>query len=77
MVFNSLTFLLFSSLFPHLVAESGLPGIHSGHEPALRGFDCPDGSHLDVRDRGRYTAALADVMKRQGLVAPRHDGGRK
>lgn len=59
------------------VAESGLPGIHSGHEPALRGFDCPDGSHLDVRDRGRYTAALADVMKRQGLVAPRQDGGRK
>ncbi len=59
------------------VAESGLPGIHSRHETDLRGYDCPDGSHLDVRDRGRYTAALADAMKRKGLLGPRQGEGRK
>ncbi len=52
------------------IAEPGQHGIHSVHEPALRGFDCPDGSHFDVCDRGRCKAALANVMKRLGLVAP-------
>lgn len=59
------------------VTESGLPGIHSDHEPELRGYECSDGSHLDVRDRGRYTAALVDVMKRKGLGRPRDVGRRK
>lgn len=59
------------------VAESGLPGIHSDHEPELRGYECPDGSHLDVRDKGRYTSALADVMKRKGLGRLRDAGRRK
>lgn len=59
------------------VAETGLPGIHSDHEPELRGYACPDGSHLDVRDRGRYTAALADLMKRKGFLAPDQGGTRQ
>lgn len=56
-----------STLFlPFFAAGAGVPGIHSDHEPALRGVDCPDGSHLDVRDRARFTDALAALMKRRG-----------
>jgi hypothetical protein len=42
-----------------LVARVGAPAIHTADVPSLRGFDCPDGSHLDHRDTERFTTALA------------------
>jgi len=32
------------------------------NHPALANFKCPDGSHLDYRDRAAFTAALIDVL---------------
>jgi hypothetical protein len=31
--------------------------------PALRGFYCPDGSHLDMHDRSRFTSALVQALR--------------
>ncbi|HRA80805.1 MAG TPA: hypothetical protein PL024_04810 [Thauera sp.] len=45
----------------------GIAGVHSAYEPELKGFTCPDGSHLDMRDRVAYTHALIGVLKRKGL----------
>jgi hypothetical protein len=44
------------------VEQTGVPGIRSADIPQLRQFTCPDGSHLDYRDRERFTNALADVL---------------
>lgn len=44
---------------------AALPGIQSlDYEdvPALTSFVCPDGSHLDYRDRERFTQALAAAL---------------
>ncbi len=35
----------------------------------LTGFDCPDGSHLDQRDRARFTRALARELAATGALA--------
>lgn len=35
--------------------------IHSDEHPTLKAFVCPDGSHLDYRDKARFTAAFAQV----------------
>lgn len=58
----------------HFLAEADVPGIHFENEPELRRYECPDGSHLDARDRAPYTAALAELMKQRGLLAPRGEG---
>ncbi|MDR3479494.1 MAG: hypothetical protein P4L91_02125 [Burkholderiaceae bacterium] len=39
--------------------EVGARVLTSEDEPALKNFTCPDGSHLDVRDRQKFTEALA------------------
>lgn len=49
------------------IETSGVTGIHSRHEPELRDFKCPDGSHLDVRDRARFTRELIKILRRKGL----------
>lgn len=38
--------------------EVGAQLFQSEDFPTLKDFDCPDGSHLDYRDRSRFTAAL-------------------
>jgi hypothetical protein len=38
------------------------PALHFDDVPALRDFTCPDGSHLDMRDRARFSAALAGAL---------------
>jgi len=43
-------------------AEIGAPAVHFEDVPGLRGFACPDGSHLDFRDQARFTAALARAL---------------
>ncbi len=42
--------------------EVGVSVIHSADDPYLQSFTCPDGSHLDFRDRTRFTAALAHSL---------------
>lgn len=42
-----------------LEKEAGIAVLNSADDPALKSFACPDGSHLDFRDRARFTAALA------------------
>jgi hypothetical protein len=46
-----------------LVAESGAPTMRTRDDPVLAAFNCPDGSHIDVRERPRFTAALAAFLK--------------
>ncbi len=45
-----------------LARNVGAPAVHFADDPALRQFHCPDGSHLDVRDRARFTSALAAAL---------------
>lgn len=39
--------------------ETGVSIFNSADDPLLQSFACPDGSHLDFRDRTRFTATLA------------------
>ncbi|HEX4300363.1 MAG TPA: hypothetical protein VH327_05785 [Gammaproteobacteria bacterium] len=39
------------------------PALNFEDVPALRGFYCPDGSHLDVRMRVRFTTALVQALR--------------
>ena len=43
------------------------PAIHFEDVPSLRGFSCPDESHMDRRDAPLFTRALAEEMKRSGV----------
>ena len=42
--------------------------IHFEDYPSLSGFNCPDGSHLDVADAERFTRELAKILAAKGLV---------
>lgn len=44
-----------------LVAATSAQTLHWQDHPELSGFDCPDGSHLDRRDRVRFTEAVVRV----------------
>jgi len=37
--------------------------IHFADYPTLAKYHCPEGSHLDARDAGPFTRALADVIR--------------
>ena len=41
------------------VQEVGAPALRSADSPTLKDFTCPDGSHLDLRDRANFTRALS------------------
>lgn len=43
-------------------ATAGAPTLHFEDVPALASFFCPDGSHLDYRDRARFTEALVGAL---------------
>jgi len=53
--------------------QVGAPTLHFEDIPAWRRLECPDGSHLDFRQRAEFTAALADaiVLARSAAVPPR------
>jgi len=42
--------------------------LHFEDDPRLRGFVCPDGSHLDFRDRAAFTSALVDALGLAGTA---------
>lgn len=50
------------------VRQVGAGGIHFQDDPELDHFRCPDGSHLDIRDRAPFTRALIAVARRRGLL---------
>ncbi|MFI4968049.1 MAG: hypothetical protein ACHQAU_04910 [Gammaproteobacteria bacterium] len=43
-------------------AGVGTQTLNSEDDPVLRGFICPDGSHLDYRQRASFTAALVNAL---------------
>jgi hypothetical protein len=52
----------------HVVPLAGGKGLYFADEPSLRDFTCPDGSHLDVRDKRRFTEALAKALESRGWI---------
>ncbi|HEX5122735.1 MAG TPA: hypothetical protein VFV97_05755 [Rhodanobacteraceae bacterium] len=52
----------------------GTKTISPADVPALAAFKCPDGSHIDYRDRPAFTAALTDALA-GGVVATASHGG--
>lgn len=48
--------------------EAGVAGIHAAVEPDLTEFACPDGSHLDMRDRAAFSQALSAALRRHGII---------
>jgi len=49
----------------------GTKAISPADVPALAAFKCPDGSHIDRRDRAAFTAALADALAGASTTAAR------
>ena len=52
-----------------IVPLVGGKGLYYADEPSLRDFTCPDGSHLDVRDKRRFTLALAKALEARGWIS--------
>jgi hypothetical protein len=46
-----------------LAVSTSATTIHCDDWPALADFECPDGSHLDIRDTGRFTRALVETWR--------------
>jgi hypothetical protein len=51
-----------------LVANTQANAIHFEDYPSLSKFECPDGSHLDVRDARIFTWSLAEILLEQKLL---------
>jgi hypothetical protein len=51
-----------TSFWDAFAAGSHAPSVNFRDSPALAAFSCPDGSHLDYRDRERFTSALVSVL---------------
>jgi hypothetical protein len=51
-----------------LLAEVGAPGIYFDEVPGSAGLECPDASHLDVRDAPRFSASLGQLLRRRKLA---------
>jgi len=44
--------------------------INSRDYPGLQFMDLPDGSHIDIHDKTRFTRNLAGILIKQGMVRP-------
>lgn len=56
-----------AQFWERLLAESGVAGIDALHERGFGAYACPDGSHLDRRDRARFAHELAAALKQRGV----------
>jgi hypothetical protein len=56
------------AVWDRILAESGAPGIDFEDYPPLRGFDCPEWSHLNSQDATTYTRRLARILKAEGRL---------
>lgn len=67
---NELSFYPKAECWDRIVAGLSARSIHFMDVPALREFECPDGSHLDHRQSRTFTSALVDeLMQRNSLKA--------
>ena len=55
------------SFWNRFIGQFEFNGIHAAYEPELDKFVCPDGSHLDVRDRAAFTKALSKGLAVRGV----------
>jgi hypothetical protein len=51
-----------AQFWDRFVSLIGAPTLHFEDVPAMRQLVCPDGSHLDFRQRAYFTAALVDAL---------------
>jgi hypothetical protein len=52
----------------HVAQATGAQTLHADDVPALRDFPLPDESHIDYRDKARYTDALIDALTTRKLL---------
>ena len=57
-----------AAIWDRILEETGAPGIHFEDHPELQGYDCPEWSHLTAPESERYTRALIEIMRREGLL---------
>ncbi|MGH8482027.1 MAG: hypothetical protein ACRES8_06170, partial [Nevskiaceae bacterium] len=60
-----------AQFWDRFVALAEAPSVHFEDVPAWRGLECPDGSHLDLRQRAAFTEGLAEVLRGVAPGAPR------
>lgn len=53
-----------------LAPRTGAISLHADDEPALRNFPLPDETHIDYREKTRYTQLLVDALVRRELIPP-------
>lgn len=58
-----------------LLSRTGAPGIHFEDHPELRGFPCPEWSHLSAVDATRYTRAMMPILEPLLADRPATGGG--
>lgn len=51
-----------------LAEATGTTTIHFQDYPELAGLELPDTSHIDQRDRGRFTTALTKILIERGIL---------
>jgi hypothetical protein len=51
-----------------VVPLAGGKGLYFSDEASLRDFTCPDGSHLDMRAKRRFTEAFAKALESRGWI---------
>jgi len=47
----------------------GAPAFHFEDYTGLSGYECPDGSHLDMRDARTFTRELVSILRAQDLLS--------
>lgn len=52
----------------HFAAATKAASIHFDDFEELRGFECPDTSHMDSKDAAAFTRGLVTVLKRKGVL---------
>jgi len=52
-----------------LVAKSGLPAIHYEDYDKLKGFECPEWSHLSAQDADFFTREIVKIMIADGTLS--------
>jgi hypothetical protein len=57
-----------ASFLDQLKKEADISVLNSADDPTRQSFVCPDGSHLDFRDRAIFTTAITHVLN----IAPQH-----
>lgn len=57
-----------AAFWERLLQETGAQGIYDEDYPELRGFECPEWSHLSASDSLEYTRRLSAILKQKGWI---------